>query len=261
VRIVAERDERRAYELAVVMPVHNEQDCIASVVRSWHNMLMTLGTEFVMITINDGSSDATGQVLQETANDRIRVIHQVNRGHGPTILRGYAEAVRLAEWVFQCDSDDEMPADSFPSLWQVRRQYEAVFGYRQARRQSAGRKFISLCSRATVRLAFGKGVRDVNTPYRLVRCDVLRPIIDRIPADTFAPNVIISGALARAGARICNLPVPHQPRRTGAVSIVKWKLWKAAFRSFEQALAFRLHFDGAELKGKLPAIGPVRSSS
>ncbi len=260
-RIVEDRGESRLYELAIVMPVHNEQECIASVVRSWHNTLMMLGIDFVMITIDDGSSDATGRVLQEIANDRIRVIHQANRGHGPTILRGYVQAAKLAEWVFQCDSDDEMPVDGFPSLWEVRHQYEAVFGYRQARRQSVGRKLISLCSRATVRLAFGKGVRDVNTPYRLMRCDVLRPIIDRIPADTFAPNVIISGALARAGTRIGNLPVPHQGRRTGSVSIVKWKLWKAAFRSFGQALAFRVHFDGAELKGQLPTLGSVRSSS
>lgn len=198
--VVGEKMEPQTYELAIVMPVHNEQDCIASVVRSWHDTLVTLGVDFVMLTIDDGSSDATGRVLQGIANDRIRVIHQTNRGHGPTILRGYGEATRLAQWVFQCDSDDEMPPDAFPQLWRVREQYEAVFGYRQARRQSAGRKFISMCSRATVHLAFGKGVRDVNTPYRLIRSDVLRPIVERIAPDTFAPNVIISGALARASA-------------------------------------------------------------
>ncbi len=192
--------ERRTYELAVVMPVYNEQDCIASVVQSWYNLLLESGIDFLMITIDDGSRDATGQALEGIANDRIRVIHQTNRGHGPTILSGYREATRLAQWVFQCDSDDEMPPEAFPPLWQARRQYEAVFGYRQARRQSMGRKFISLCSRATVRLAFGKGVRDVNTPYRLMRSDVLRPIVDRIPPDMFAPNVIISGALARGAA-------------------------------------------------------------
>ncbi len=251
----------RTYEMALVMPVYNEQDCIASVVQSWYNVLTESGVDFLMITINDGSRDATGKVLQAIANERIRVVHQTNRGHGPTILWGYREATRLADWVFQCDSDDEMPPEAFPLLWEARRQYEAVFGYRQARRQSMGRKFISLCSRATVRLAFGKGVRDVNTPYRLMRSDVLRPIVDRIPPDTFAPNVVISGTLARAGLRIGNFPVRHRPRRTGAVSIVKWKLWKAAFRSFGQAVSFRLHFDAAEIKGQLPSASPVRSDS
>ena len=86
---MVERDERRPHELAIVMPVHNEQDCIASVVRSWHDILVMLGIDFVMITIDDGSTDATGRVLQEIANERIRVIQQANRGHGPTILRGF----------------------------------------------------------------------------------------------------------------------------------------------------------------------------
>ena len=250
-----ERTEHRTYELATVMPVYNEQECIASVVQSWHNTLMALGIDFVMILIDDGSRDGTGRVLQEIANERIRVIRQTNRGHGPTILRGYGEAMRLAPWVFQCDSDNEMPAEAFPPLWCARQEYDAVFGYRQARRQSLGRKFISLCSRATVRLAFGKGVRDVNTPYRLMRAEVLRPILDRIPEDTFAPNVLISGALTQMGARICNLPVPHRPRRTGAVSIVKWRLWKAAFRSFGQTLHARGRLS-ARARRDLPEASP-----
>jgi dolichol-phosphate mannosyltransferase len=243
---VTERRERRTYELAVVMPVHNEQDCIAVVVRSWHDLLRRLGVDFIMLVIDDGSTDATARVLQEVAADRIQVSRQTNRGHGPTILGGYREATRRARWVFQCDSDDEMPPDAFPRLWQVRDQYEAVFGYRQAVRQSLGRKLVSAGARATVRLAFGGGVRDVNTPYRLIRSDVLRPIVDRIGPDTFAPNVLISGALARARVRIGNLPVPHRPRRTGATSIVKWKLWRAAFRSFGQTLSFRLQPPGGD---------------
>ncbi len=234
--------EGHVCELALVMPVYNEQECIASVVESWRHVLTEWGVDFLMIVINDGSRDATGAILQALPYDRLRVLHQANCGHGPAILRGYREALGAAPWVFQCDSDNEMPPEAFPRLWQVRERYDAVLGYRQARHQSRGRKFISLCSRATVRLAFGAGVRDVNAPYRLLRADVLRPIVDRIPPDTFAPNVIISGALAHAGARICNLPVPHCPRRTGAVSIVKWKLWKSAFRSFGQAVSFRLRY-------------------
>lgn len=248
--------EKRPCELALVMPVYNEQECIASVVRSWHDLLAELTIDFVMIVINDGSRDATGAVLEGLTLDRLCIRHQANCGHGPTILRGYEEAVSRAPWVFQCDSDNEMLPEAFGSFWHLREQYDAVFGYRQARRQSTGRKVISLCSRATVRLAFGAGVRDVNTPYRLIRSEVLRPIVERIAPDTFAPNVIISGALAHARVRIGNLPVPHQPRQTGSVSIVKWKLWKAAFRSFGQALAFRRRFRTAK-----PAVPQYRRPS
>jgi glycosyltransferase involved in cell wall biosynthesis len=227
-------------DLALVMPVYNEEECIADVVRSWRQMLAGLGARFLMIVLNDGSKDRTAEVLEPFSGDEsIRVINKPNSGHGPTILEGYRLAVDRARWVFQCDSDNEMAPDGFPALWQARRDYDALFGYRAGRRQGFGRKVISMGSRATVRLLSKRGVEDVNTPYRLIRSDLLREIIAQIPRDTFAPNVIISGAIARAGLRVLNVPVPHQSRKTGTVSIMKWKLWKAAFRSFWQTLRCR----------------------
>jgi dolichol-phosphate mannosyltransferase len=227
-------------ELAMVMPVYNEETCIADVVASWRDVLAGLRMPFRMIVLNDGSKDRTAEKLATFADDqRIVVINKPNAGHGPTILQGYHRAADLAEWVFQCDSDDEMKASEFPRLWEKRGSYDALFGFRQNRAQGLGRKVISAASRLTVAALFGKGVKDVNTPYRLMRSSFLRQIIDQIPDDTFAPNVIIAGAFARAKLRIANVPVPHENRRTGTVSIVKWKLWKAACRSFLQTLRCR----------------------
>jgi glycosyltransferase involved in cell wall biosynthesis len=227
----------RQHELAVVMPVYNEEGCIGRVVSAWRDMFRASGIDFVMLVIDDGSSDRTGEILLGFAgDDRIRVIAQANRGHGPTILGGYRQAVQLAEWVFQCDSDDEMSPDSFAGLWDVRRQADAVFGCRQGRRQSLQRKAISFGSRLAVDILFGRGVRDVNTPYRLLRTSVLRPVLDSIPSDTFAPNLVITGALNLSRGRVLSVPVPFQPRQSGHVSIVRWGLWKAAFRSFWQTV-------------------------
>jgi glycosyltransferase involved in cell wall biosynthesis len=225
------------YELALVMPVYNEEGCIAAVVRAWRDMLHTSGIRFVMIVIDDGSRDRTAEILREFAGDeRIRVIHQPNAGHGPTILRGYAEAVTLADWVFQCDSDNQMGPESFGGLWQIRHGTDAVFGCRQHRRQNLQRRLISFCSRIAVGLLFARGVEDVNTPYRLMRSSILQPILESIPPGTFAPNVILCGALAVAGANVRSVPVSCRPRQTGHASIVRWRLWSVAFISFSQTL-------------------------
>ena len=227
-------------DLAVIMPVYNEEACIVGVVVSWREVLSSLDINFRMMVLNDGSQDGTIPALATFAgDDRIGVVNKENTGHGPTILRGYRQAVKVADWVFQCDSDGEMKAEHFPVLWEERDGYDALFGVRQGRAQNIGRKLISACSRLTVRLVFGPGVVDVNTPYRLIRADILSRIVNQIPDETFAPNVIISGALAKAGARIYNHPVPHESRQTGAVSIVKWKLWRAAGKSFWQTLRCR----------------------
>ena len=227
-------------DLAVVMPVYNEEACIADVVKSWHSVLSRLNITFRVIILNDGSSDGTTAALGIFTDDpTIDVINKSNSGHGPTILLGYQKALALANWVFQCDSDDEMKAEYFPSLWEKRGQFDALFGVRKDRSANLSRKIITNCSRITVRVLFGGGVTDVNTPYRLIRANILRQIVNQIPADTFAPNVIISGALSKAGSRIHEQPVPHHNRKTGEVSIVKWRLWKAAVKSLWQTLYCR----------------------
>ena len=227
-------------DLAVVMPVYNEAECIVDVVTSWLRALEAESLRFSLIVLNDGSSDATAEALQRFAKDsRVDLIHKRNSGHGPTILLGYRRAVGIANWVFQVDSDDEMAASEFPVMWRARPGYDAVIGVRYGRRQPVGRWIITRLSRGLVRLWYGGTVKDVNVPFRLVRADVLSLFVSLIPSDTFAPNVVISGALAGGPFRVANVRVAHRDRRTGQVSIVRWKLWKGALRSALQTIRCR----------------------
>lgn len=226
-----------SHDLAVVIPAYNEEACIVHVVDSWLRTLTELGVSFEITVLDDGSCDGTAQALAvfET-EDGVRLVSKPNSGHGPTILEGYAHAVTVANWVFQCDGDNEVSANQFPVLWEIRDSYDGIFGIRTQRAQSIGRLLISAASRLAVALAYGKGVADVNVPYRLMRSNVLAAILPKIPADTFAPNLVIAGAFASMHARIGNVPVTHRNRATGTVSITSWRLWKAAFRALGQLI-------------------------
>jgi glycosyltransferase involved in cell wall biosynthesis len=229
-------------ELVVVMPVYNEEASLPACLRSWVEVLERTGIDYELLVINDGSKDRSGEVLADLArHPRIRGVSKANEGHGPTILGGYRSGAERAEWVFQVDSDDEIPAAAFPALWAARDDADAVLGVRTGREQSGGRLAISKVARLTVRLLYGKGIADVNVPFRLMRSEVLAPLVAKIPPDTFAPNVAISGMLARSGARIVQLPVPHQERRAGQVSIVGWGALEAAARSFVQSVRLAHH--------------------
>jgi glycosyltransferase involved in cell wall biosynthesis len=231
------------YDLILIMPVYNEEACIESVVNSWIDALEHLNINYLMLVLNDGSRDNTASRLMNfSENKRMRIMNKINSGHGPTILMGYTLAVLEAEWVFQVDSDDELKPDQFNELWQRRDSFDALFGFRIGRNQSASRKIISLISRNVVSKIFGGGILDVNIPYRLIRSGVLKNIIATIPSVSFAPNVLISGALTALRYRIYNHPVNHVNRKTGTVSIVSWKLWKAAFISFVQTIEFRFRW-------------------
>lgn len=227
-------------EVAVVMPVYNEAECISDVLQDWIGELNSLGISYRLIVLNDGSKDNTEEALKKfNDNPTIKIINKKNSGHGPTILQGYLMAVDDAQWVFQVDSDNEIPAEHFVTLWQARKKYDAVIGIRANRSQPLARKIISFFSRLVVFLFYGSGVTDVNCPFRLMRVAVLKEILKRIPDTTFAPNVAISGFLALRKANVLNIPIPHRNRETGEVSIKKWKLLKAALKSFLQVIQIR----------------------
>lgn len=222
------------------MPVYNEAAAIEGVVRQWTGALDSLGIDYELRIYNDGSRDETAARLDALARQvtRMRVVHHANRGHGPTILRGYAEATGV--WVFQTDSDDEIPARAFPDVWAQREQADIVLGVRTGRTSDGVRRLLSRGAASMVRLLFGARVRDVNVPFRLVRRDALQRMLPRIPPDTFAPNVIMSGLTARDGLRVVEVPVPAQPRATGQTSLLGWKVIKAGSRAARQTLAAAL---------------------
>ena len=227
--------------LCVVMPVYNEQAIVGAVLRKWSQVLDGLDIDYVIRAYNDGSKDASLAVMQEAAVSlpRVNVKDKPNGGHGQTILTGYRESVTDGfDWVFQLDSDDEMGPEKFVDLWQKRGDYDFLIGRREGRQSAWPRRIVSFVSRLCVRICYGKSVWDVNSPYRLMRVAAFAGDFQRIPPSTFAPNVILSGIAARRKFRCLEIPVPQHARTTGEVSIRKFRLLKAAIRSFVQTVAF-----------------------
>jgi len=228
--------------LGVVMPVYNEQDIVEKVLKDWVEVLNDCAVDYQIHVYNDGSRDNTLDVLKACSQKypNMTVHNKENSGHGPTLLLAYKENVDKYTWLFQVDSDDELPAEAFPVLWSNREESDFVLGRRSGRTQSLGRKIVSMLSRATIRLFYGKSVWDVNSPYRLMRSDAFKSIFFAIPDTAFAPNVIISGMVALKKMRFKEFPLTHSHRTTGIVSIAKFKLAKSAFISFCETIAFRL---------------------
>lgn len=89
--------------VSVVMSVHNDADRLERAVRS---ILEQDYEDLELIAIDDGSTDATAQVLDRIAatDPRLVVVHQENRG----LTRSLVRACQLArgEFIARQDSDD-----------------------------------------------------------------------------------------------------------------------------------------------------------
>lgn len=232
-------------ELALVMPLYNEEGAIGTVIRKWTEELQKLKIHFLIHAYNDGSKDGTLHILNDLAaeNKRLIVHDKPNSGHGPTVLLGYRENSD-AEWIFQIDSDDEIGPEKFGELWKNRDQYDFLIGRRTRANQPFVRRVISAASRAVVRIFYGSEVFDVNSPYRLMRTEVMKNLFFSLPANMFAPNIVISGMASLKKLRVYEIRVLQKERITGEVSIKKFKLMKAALKSFWETIAYRFRFQG-----------------
>ena len=231
--------------LAVVIPVYNEEEIIESVLKEWHQVLSGLDVQFVIRCYNDGSKDDTWSILEKVANelDQIEIVNKTNSGHGPTILKGYIDSFENT-WVFQVDSDNEISALEFPRLWNQRSAYDFLIGKRQKDITPLPRRIVSSISQKVISLGFGSQIKDVNSPFRLMRFERLRPFIELIPCDTFAPNLLITGLVSLNKMKYLEIPVTYTVRQTGQVSINRIKLLKVAFRSFIETIRFRIQYKG-----------------
>jgi dolichol-phosphate mannosyltransferase len=233
----------RPIPCVLVMPAYNEEACIATVLAGWIAEFDRLfGRDFRIIVVNDGSRDRTGEILDSVAGaePRLRVIHQQNSGHGGALLHAYREALVLKPGhVFHVDSDDQFKPADFEQLWVRRQQSPCILGNRSVRHDAFHRLVITRILRVVLLLLYGRYLKDSNIPYRLLERRFLDEALRIIPATTFAPNIFIAVLGARLDADLMHLPVSHEDRKTGTVSIVRWKLIRVCIRCVGELLRFR----------------------
>lgn len=224
--------------LYVVMPVYNEEASVAGVVREWARLLNTLSLRWVLLAVDDGSTDGTRAALESLRDElpNLETYSKQNGGHGQTCVEGYQAALaRGADWVFQIDSDGQCDPRYFSELWRCREQHAAVFGWRVSRDDGQARRVISWCCTLATRLATGVRVRDPNVPYRLMRADVLAQAVSGFPSDFRLANVLVAVVLQKGLAAQLGFVEIGFRERAGGQPSVKWaqfvgeglKLWWA----------------------------------
>jgi dolichol-phosphate mannosyltransferase len=225
-------------ELIVVMPVFNEQDSIRKVVLDWFQELSLTLDEFYILVINDGSTDGTKEILrqlQEELGNKIEVICRENRGHGQTCLEGYRYAAeQKAPYILQIDSDGQCDPKFFPCFWQIRHDFDVIYGKR-TREDGARRILASSILRLLLRYRFGVDCVDPNVPYRLMQTSSCGESFQNISQDFFLANVALAVTLRRiTGLRHGIVPIRFLPRHGGEPSVPLTKFAEKAIELVRQ---------------------------
>ena len=172
---------------------------------------------------------------------KLVVVNKPNSGHGPTILQGYLASAE-EDWIFQVDSDNEIAADQFSTLWDQRSSHDLILGKRSHKTFPLARQIVSFFARQVIRIGFASDIHDVNAPFRLFRSKLLLPLIKSIPSDTFAPNILISGLASLNGFRVKEIEIENGLRTTGTVSIRSFRILRVALQSFAESIQFAIRY-------------------
>ena len=193
--------------ISIVIPALNEQAVLETVVRDIEKQVAASFTDFEIILIDDGSTDRTGQIMDNLARElpKVRAVHNPhNLGLGASYQRGVAEA-RCTYLMMLC-GDGGMPAASLPPIFAAIGSADIVAPYVTNLKaiKSPVRYFTSRVYTHLLNLLFGQKIKYYNG-LPVHRVDLLRQL--RINSTGFAFQGEIFTKLLRSGCSMTEVGV------------------------------------------------------
>jgi dolichyl-phosphate beta-glucosyltransferase len=209
--------------VTVVIPAYNEAQRLPLTLGAWSDFFARQGYRAEVLVVDDGSRDATSDVVQAFARERaqqragasapeIRLLTLgQNQGKGGAVRAGMLAAA--GAYVFYVDADLNIaPEHITPALACLSTDYDVVAGQRRLRdyastERSAARVLAGALVQATRRVVVLPTIRDTQCGFKGFRAALAREIFKRARIRSFAFDVEVLFLARRLGARVKELPV------------------------------------------------------
>jgi polyisoprenyl-phosphate glycosyltransferase len=220
------RQFQRPIVLSVIVPCLNEEEALRNTHVRLSSVLEQLPTHFEIIYVDDGSTDATPEVLRELQayDSRVRVVRfSRNFGHQMAITAGLEHAAGDAVVIIDADLQDppETIVDFFRK-WQEG--YDVVYGVRTEREGETAFKLwtAKLFYRFMTRLSDTQIPLDTGD-FRLLDRRVLNVLLGMPERDRF-----VRGMVSWLGFSQVALPYRREARVAGVTKFSFFKMLRFA---------------------------------
>jgi dolichol-phosphate mannosyltransferase len=197
--IIKQNRQSGGVDISVVVPCHNEEECINEFHRRMRLVLDELGKTFEIIFVNDGSSDRTAENLAGIlSRDENAVVIDLSRNHGHQLALSAGLDLAAGERVLAIDADLQDPPELLPEMMAAMDAgADVAFGKRISRAGESSFKKIT----ANFFYRILRGLSQTNLPvdtgdFRLMSKQVV-DILRQMPE----PHRFLRGMVAWVGFR------------------------------------------------------------
>ncbi len=202
-------------DISIIVPLLNEAESLPELAAWIQRVMQEHGWRYEVIFVDDGSSDASWQVIRGLAaeNPAFRGISfRRNYGKSAALYCGFKEA--LGEVVFTMDADLQDSPDEIPEMYRMVREegWDIVSGWKQHRQDNKLTKNLpSKLYNATARRITGIRLHDMNCGLKAYRNEVVKNIEVYGEMHRYIPYLAKNAGFTR----ITEKPVHHQKRKFG----------------------------------------------
>jgi glycosyltransferase involved in cell wall biosynthesis len=200
--------------ISVFFPCYNDSHSIEKLVKNAFTILKSISDDYEVIVIDDGSQDASREILLNLAKKYpLKLIfHEKNLGYGGALKSGFKAASK--DLIFYTDGDGQYQLDELPLLIDcMTPDVDFVNGIKIARVDPTYRIFIGNLYSFIVRWLFWLPIEDIDCDFRLIRSEVVKKLDLKSISGSICIELVKKSQ--RAGAKFRQVSIHHYERRFG----------------------------------------------
>jgi glycosyltransferase involved in cell wall biosynthesis len=210
-------------KLSILMPVFNEEARVGTAVKQ--ALDVSYPCEVELVIVDDGSRDATAEILGGLGDPRITVAtHPRNQGKGAAVRT--AAGAATGDYMVILDADLEYDPKEIPQLLSpvLDGRAEVVYGNRSFGSHSSYSFWYVMGNKAVTTVAnvlFNCYLGDLETCFKLMPLALFREL--GVRSSGFGLEAEVTGKLLRRGVRPYEVPISYRARTRAEGKKITWR--------------------------------------